>query len=137
MANGAYAKSIKKMVDGTALQWTGTLWKCVLVDATYTVNLATDAFLSDILVGKRVATSAALTTVADADDGIFNADPVVFTAVSGSAAPYLVVYRDTAGADTVKELLLYFDTLSGLPVTPNGTNVTVNWSTGTDKIFHI
>ncbi len=135
MANAAYQKTIRKMVDGTALQWTGN-WKCVLVDATYTVNLATDQFLSDILVGKRVATSANLTTLAVADDGIFSADPAVFTAVTGAAAPYLVVYHDTAVAAT-SELLLYFDTLTGLPVTPNGTNVTVTWSTGADKMFHI
>lgn len=137
MANGAYAKSIKKMVDGTGLSWSGTLWRCVLVDATYTVDLATHAFLSDIALGKRVATSAALTNVAVLDDGIFNADSALFSAVSGATAPYLVIYRDTVGLDSVKELLLYFDTLGGLPVTPNGTNVTQNWSTGADKIFKI
>jgi hypothetical protein len=137
MANGAYGKSIKKMVDGTGLAWTGALWKCVLVDATYTVDLVNHDFLDDITVGKRVATSAALTTLAVADDGIFNADPAVFTAVTGASAPYLVIYKDTAGADSVKELFLYFDTLSGLPVTPNGTNVTITWATDANKIFHI
>ena len=135
MSNGVYGKTVKKMLDGTALQWTGT-WKCVLVDATYTVALATDAFLSDIAAGKRVATSAALTTLAVADDGIFSADAAAFTAVTGATATQLVVYHDTGVAAT-SELLIYFDTLSGLPITPNSTNVNINWSTGADKMLHL
>jgi hypothetical protein len=137
MSNGVYAKSMKKLVDGPGLSWSGALWKVVLVDATYTVNLATDSFLSDIASGKRVATSAALTNLAVLDDGVLDADDAAFTAVSGSTAPYAVVYKDTAGADTLKELLLYFDTLSGLPITPNGTNVTLTWANDADRIAHL
>lgn len=136
MANAAYMKGIKRLLNGSGLVWGTGNWKCVLVDATYVVDLAAHEFLSDILVGKRVATSANMTTLSVADDGIFSADPAVFMSVTGASAPLLVVYHDTAAAAT-SELLLYFDTLSGLPITPNGTNVTINWSTGADKLFHI
>lgn len=137
MANGAYAKTIKNICNGTGPFWTGSLWKVALVKTAYVVNLATHEFLSDVGAANIVATSAALTGVTVLDDGVFDANPALYTAPSGTTCSYEIVYNDVAGADTVKPILLYFDTLSGLPALPNGTNITQNWNTGADKLFRI
>lgn len=125
MANALYDLGKKALLDGGIAMLTDNL-KVVLVDtATYTVNLATDDFLADIPSGERVATSGNLsgkTTTA----GTFDADNVTFTAVSGDPCEAVVLYRDS-GAEATSELIAYIDTATGLPVTPNGGDITITW----------
>lgn len=136
MSNAAYAKGIKHLLDGSGLAWGTGNWKAVLCDATYVVDLVNDEFLADIASGKRVATSPNLTTMAVADDGIFTADDVTFSAVTGAACPTAVIYHDSGSAAT-SQLLLMFDSLAGLPITPNSRDVVLAFATGTDGLFHI
>jgi activator of HSP90 ATPase len=97
-----------------------------LVDTgTYTYSAAHD-FYSDLsgVVGtdQRIATP----TVAD---GTFDGDNVTFTAVSGATVEALVIYRHNAGANTTWKLAAFIDTgQTGLPVTPNGGDITVSWN---------
>ena len=126
MANALYDLGRESFLKGE-ISWSSDNIKTVLVDtATYTVNLATDQFLSDIALGERVATSANLatkTTVAGAAD----AADVTFTAVTGDISEALVIYQDT-GTEGTSRLIAYIDTATGLPVTPNGGDIQVQWS---------
>jgi hypothetical protein len=126
MANALYDLGRESFLKGE-ISWSSDNIKTVLVDsADYTVNLATDQFLSDIAAGGRVATSANLatkTTVAGAAD----AADVTFTAVTGDISEALVIYQDT-GTATTSRLIAYIDTATGLPVTPNGGDIQVQWS---------
>ena len=126
MANALYDLGRESFLKGE-ISWSSDNIKTVLVDtATYTVNLATDQFLSDIAIGERVATSANLatkTTVAGAAD----AADVTFTAVTGDISEALVIYQDSNEA-TTSRLIAYIDTATGLPVTPNGGDIQVQWS---------
>ena len=61
--------------------------------------------------------------------GVFDADDPVFTALTGDQVESLVLFKDT-GTDTTSPLLAYWDTATGLPLTPNGGNVTVVWAAG-------
>jgi hypothetical protein len=55
---------------------------------------------------------------------------LTFTAVaSGTAINHLIIYRKNALANTTWSLVADFDTASGLPVTPNGGNITITWAT--------
>lgn len=133
MANALYYKGREKFLDG-AISWSSDNIKCVLVDtATYSVDIANEEFLSAIPAGERVATSANFTTKT-ITNGTADADDVVFSSVSGDVSEALVIYKDT-GVDTTSPLIAYIDTATGLPVTPNGGDVTVTWDNGTDKIF--
>jgi len=135
MANGLYDTGRSAFASGD-IDWLVDNIKAVLVDTDdYAVDLATDAFLSDILVGARVATSGNLAgkTVTA---GACYAAPWVFTAVTGDVAEALVIYKDT-GVEGTSQLVAYIDTVSGLPVTPNGTDVTVTPDTGANKIFRL
>ena len=133
MANSLYTKAKQKLLDGT-IDLDSHDIKVVLVDgADYTPNLATDDELADIPVGARVATSGALQNKS-VTDGVFDADDIVISAVSGDQFEYLVLYDDSVAGDP---LILLIDSATGLPCTPNGSDITIQWSSGADKIFRL
>lgn len=135
MANGLYDKARQKFLDGS-ISWSSDNIKIILVDAAdYTVSLATHEFLSDIPSGGRVATSDNLTTKTSLA-GVADADNVTFTAVTGDPSEAIVIYKDTTNAST-SDLIAYIDTATGLPVTPNGGDITITWDNGTNKIFKL
>lgn len=110
--------------------------RAILIDAAdYTVNLATHDFLDDIPSGARVAVSGALsgkTTTA----GVFNHSTGTFTSVTGDTSEALVYYKHT-GTESTSYLIAYVDNFTGLPVTPNGQNITFTPSTGSNKLFKL
>ncbi|MDX2215532.1 MAG: hypothetical protein SFY66_19870 [Oculatellaceae cyanobacterium bins.114] len=109
--------------------------KVVLVDAgAYTYSSA-HQFLSDIAAGARIATSGNLANKT-ISNGVFDADDITFTAVSGVQSEALVIYEDTGSAATSR-LVAYIDSATGLPVTPNGGNILITWDNGSNKIFAI
>ena len=135
MANALYDKGREAFLTG-GINWSGDSIKAVLVDTgAYTVNLATHQFLSDIPAGARIATSANLSAKTVAA-GVADAADSLFTAVSGASVEAVVLYKDTGTAGT-SPLIAYIDTASGLPVTPNGGDITVVWDNGANKIFKL
>jgi hypothetical protein len=67
---------------------------------------------------------------------------VVFSTVTaGAAIAAVVIYMSSAvsggadGANTAQRLSCHFDTATGLPVTPNGQNITLAWDNGSNRIF--
>ena len=63
-------------------------------------------------------------------DGVLDADDVRFLTVpNGSdAAEALLIWIDTADANT-SHLVAWLDTnIDGLPITPDGSNVDITWS---------
>src|SRR5690606_7905573 len=56
-------------------------------------------------------------------NGVFDAADVTYSSVTGDSAEALVIYIDTGTASTSR-LVAYLDTgWSGLPVTPNGGDI--------------
>ncbi len=107
--------------------------KAVLVDAAAYTYSATHQYLSDVPSGARVATSGTLANKTFTN-GVFDADDITFTAVTGDQSEAIVIYIDTGTASTSR-LMLYIDTASsGLPVTPNGGNINVSFDNGANKI---
>lgn len=137
MANALYDTGRNAFLTA-GINWTSDNIKCILIDTTkYTKNLATDQFLSTIsgISGAIIATSGNLTSTAPGA-GVANAASVTFTAVTGAACGALVIYKDT-GTGSTSQLIAYIDTATGLPVTPNGGNITITWDTGSNKIFKL
>jgi hypothetical protein len=61
--------------------------------------------------------------------GTFDAADVTFTSVSGDQCEALTIYRHNSGANTTWRLVAYLDTSqTGLPVTPNGGNISIAWN---------
>lgn len=135
MANQLYGKGRQAFLEGSIAILTDNV-KCVLVDAgSYTLSINVDQYLSDIPSGARVATSGNLASKTSTL-GVFNAASITFSAVTGNTCSYLVGYKDTGTAST-SPLIWNIDTATGLPVTPNGGDITVTWDTGTNKIFKL
>lgn len=135
MANALYDKGREGFLDGS-IDWDTDTIKCVLVDtADYTVDLAVHDNLDDILAAARVATSGALTSKTVAA-GVADAADVVLAAVTGDPSEAIVIYKDT-GVETTSRLIAYIDTATGLPVTPNGGDITIQWDNGANKIFKL
>jgi hypothetical protein len=61
--------------------------------------------------------------------GTLSAANAVWSSVTGSAAAYIVLWKST-GTDSTSPLICLFDTATGLPVTPNGGNITAAWASG-------
>jgi hypothetical protein len=135
MANSLYTKAKQGLIDGSIDLDTDDI-RVVLVDgADYTPNLATDQFLSSIPSGARVAVSGALQNKT-VTDGVFDADDIVIASVTGDQFEYLVLYKHTGG-DATARLILLIDSATGLPCTPNGSDITCQWPSGADKIFRL
>jgi len=77
-------------------------------------------FVSDLTGASIIARSGALSgkTVTN---GVFDANDITLTAVSGSAFTHVILYKDT-GADATSPLIAIFDVTS---FTPNGGDVNV------------
>jgi hypothetical protein len=134
MANRMYDKG-REAIAGS-LDLSSATIKGVLVDSgAYTPDTATHQFLSDVPAGARIATSGALTSKT-LTAGVFDAADTVFTAVSGVQSEYVILYEDTGAAGTSR-LIAIIDTATGLPVTPNGGDITVTWDNGANKIFKL
>lgn len=127
MANAVYPK-YKELLLGTqtASSLTAGTVKVALVDTgTYTYSAAHD-FYNDI--SGVVGTPQTIGTVTVVN-GLFDGDNVTFSAVSGATCEALVIYIDTAGAAGTDPLVAYIDTgVTGLPVTPNGGDITITWN---------
>lgn len=131
MANALYDKWREALIQGSAnsaLNGSGTTGVYVaLVDAnTYTFSQS-HQFYSDLsgIVGTPVEIGATKSYT----NGVFDGADVTFTSVSGAQCEALVIYIQNAGANTTWRLVAYIDTgVTGLPVTPNGGNISVAWN---------
>lgn len=140
MANALFNPGREGFLDGT-IDYDTAVIKVVLGRA-YTYD-ATDKFVSDLTSHVAVATSAAFAgkTVTD---GIADANDITFTAVgAGAACNSLIIYQASAvggGGDVAaaaQRLIAFIDTATGLPVTPNGGDITITWDSGANKIFKL
>lgn len=136
MANGLYDAARASFLNGD-IDWTNDDIRAILVDTgAYTVNLGTHDFLDDIPGGARIAVSSALGSKTSTA-GVADAADVTFSAVSGATVEAVVIYKHT-GTDSTSNLIAYMDTgMTGLPVTPNGGDITVQWANTTNRIFKL
>lgn len=134
MANALYNKGRQGFLDGS-IDWDTDTIKDALTDhGADTPAPTTDQFLSDISAG-TVATSGAYTTKT-VTDGVADADDVVHATVSGASIESVNIFKDTGVAGTSR-LIAYIDTATGLPVTPNGGDITLVFDSGANKIFKL
>jgi hypothetical protein len=68
--------------------------------------------------------------------GVADAADITYSSVSGSACAYIIIYKDS-GVSATSPLIAKIDDYTGLPVTPNGGNITVSWPNDSNKIFKL
>jgi hypothetical protein len=142
VASALFDPGRQGFLDGS-IDWDTASIKVSLVRG-YTFNAA-HMFVSDVTGagGTLVATSGALGSKT-VTNGVADAADVTFIAVTaGAAIPALIVFQssaNTGGADvatTAQRLIAYIDTATGLPVTPNGQNITISWDNGSNRIYKL
>lgn len=132
MANALYTKGKQKFLEGYINLPTDTIMAYLVDTGAYTLNIATHDFYTDIPPAAVIAnTTLASVTVTN---GIMDATDANFTTVSGANCELLVIAQDTGSAAN-SALIAAIDTATGLPVTPNGGDITITWDDGANKIF--
>ena len=144
MANTLYDKARGDFAKGI-YNWVEDPVYCLLVNDTYVFSAAHTnlSFISGSVGGPRDygttgVVGVPLTNKTVETNGAINADSVRFVtvAVGRPAVKAIVLYR--LGASDEDSLLIYYaDVATGLPITPNGGDIIVTWSTGTNKILRL
>lgn len=135
MANALYDYGREGFLDGS-IDWDTDDIRLILIDeADDTIDLANDQDLADRAAGARVATSDALASKT-VTAGVADAADKTFSTVTGDEAESIDAYQHT-GTEATSRLICNIDTATGLPVTPNGGDITVTWDSGSNKIFKL
>lgn len=119
--------------------WGTDNFRVVLLDLTqYSLDAVSHEDMVDVVAGARVADVPLANPVALAD-GTASADNTVFPAVTGNEVGAVLIYRDNGTATDADNLLVaYIDSaISGLPVDPNGGDITILWNGGDGRIFRL
>ncbi len=94
--------------------------KVMLLHSATAAYSSSHEFVSDLTGGGIVARSGALASKT-VTSGVFDANDITITAVSGSSIDALVLYKDS-GSDATSPVVGWFDLSS---FTPNGGDITV------------
>ena len=145
MANALYGLGRQGFLSGT-IDWDTDNIKVLLIDATdYTVSIDVNQYcnLDTIVAGARVTNglSANLGTKT-VTLGVADAADITLSTVSGEQCEAIVIFKDGGGggvsqSGTTDLLIAYIDTATGLPITPNGGDITISWDAGANKIFKL
>jgi len=135
MANALYEHGRENFALG-AIHWASDNIKIMFVDeADDAVDLANDEDLADRLAAARVAISGNLGTK-DASAGVCDAADITVATVTGDQFESVDIYKDS-GVEGTSLLIGNIDTATGLPFTPSGGDIEVQWDAGANKIFKL
>ncbi len=110
--------------------------RCWLYDETADARNLADADIADIIAGARIAesTNLAAKTVGTVGAGIFDHDDFVFTSVTGASVESIGYWGFNA-TETIAPTMWVLDSATGLPVTPNGGDIT--WAPAAGGVIDI
>lgn len=126
MANAIYPLYKQSLIDGDAnIDLNDLTVKVALIDTGAYTYSGAHQFLTSLTGVVGTAQTIANTTVVN---GLFDGDNVTFSGVTGNSVEALAIYIDTTVAGTSR-LVAFIDTgVAGLPVTPNGGDITITWN---------
>ena len=128
MANRIYKVGCAQHLWAANLNWNSDNIKMIAATSGYTPNTNTDEFVNPAIAGGNIVARSPNFTTKSSVAGVLKADNPVFSSVTGSTITQFVVFDDS-GSDATSELLILYDTAtSGLPVTPNGGNITFQFA---------
>jgi len=133
MANQLYPKAKEDFLAGNLNLSSNTITMALIDTDVYTFSSAHEDradIPNSAVVSEVTLTSKTITS------GIFDAADATFSAATGANCEALVIYHtDSQGGNTASRLIAYIDTATGLPILPNGGDITVRFSAGASKIF--
>ena len=138
MANQLYTKAKEDFLSGLLNLSSNTVTLSLIDTDVYTFSSAHEdradvpntAVISTVNLGSKTVTG-----------GVFDAADATFSSVTGANCEALILYHNTGDAENsggdqaTSRLIAYIDTATGLPILPNGGDITVRFSDGANKIF--
>lgn len=131
MANALYPKAKEAFLNGSINMIANTITIALIDTGVYTYSTS-HQYRSDIS-NSAVISSSALTNKT-ITNGVFDADDALFSSVTGANCEALIIFSDS-GVQGTSRLIAYIDSATGLPILPNGGDITVAFSSGSSKIF--
>ena len=142
MANALYDLGRQGFLAGD-IDWDGASICVALVSANSAASAVTTAqFYDDIdnvIIASHSSGDGQLTTKS-VTNGVADADPFTFSAVSGGSTVDAIVLYQYDGNTATSELIAYIDTETGstpISLPTNGGAITITWDTGANKIFKL
>ena len=131
MANALYPKAKEAFLNGSINMIANTITIALIDTGVYTYSTS-HQYRSDISNTAVISSSAlANKTITN---GVFDADDALFSSVTGANCEALIIFSDS-GVQGTSRLSAYIDSATGLPILPNGGDITVAFSSGSSKIF--
>ena len=131
MANALYLKAKEAFLNGSINMVANTVTIALVDTGVYTYSsahqyrneVANNAVISSTTLSNKTITN-----------GVFDADDATFSSVTGANCEALLIFQDT-GVQSTSRLIAYIDSATGLPILPNGGDISVAFSSGSSKIF--
>lgn len=133
MANALYPKAKEAFLNGAINMSSNTITIALIDTGVYSYSTS-HQYRSDI--SNTAVISSATLSNKTITNGVFDADDATFTSVTGANCEALIIYQDT-GTQSTSRLIAYIDSATGLPILPNGGDITVAFSSGSNKIFSL
>jgi hypothetical protein len=131
MANALYSKAKEAFLNGSINMVANTITIALVDTGVYTYS-ATHQFRNEVSNSAVISsTTLANKTITN---GVFDADDATFSSVTGANCEALLIFQDT-GVQSTSRLIAYIDSATGLPILPNGGDISVAFSSGSSKIF--
>ena len=131
MANALYPKAKEAFLNGSINMVANTVTIALVDTGVYTYSSA-HQYRSEVSNSAVISsTTLANKTITN---GVFDADDATFSSVTGANCEALLIFQDT-GVQSTSRLIAYIDSATGLPILPNGGDISVAFSSGSSKIF--
>ena len=131
MANALYPKAKEAFLNADIDMATDTITIALIDTGNYTFN-SEHQFRSDISDSAVISSTDLLNKTMT--NGVFDADDATFTSVTGANCEALIIFQNT-GTQANSRLIAFIDSATGLPILPNGGDITVAFSSGSNRIF--
>ncbi len=131
MANALYPKAKEAFLNGSINMVANTVTIALVDTGVYTFS-SSHQFRNEV-ANSAIISSTTLTNKT-ITNGVFDADDATFSSVTGANCEALIIFTDT-GIQGTSRLVAYIDSATGLPILPNGGDITVAFSSGSSRIF--
>ena len=131
MANALYSKAKEAFLNSSINMIANTIIISLVDTGVYTYS-ASHQYRSEV-ANSAVISSTTLTNKT-ITNGVFDADDATFSSVTGANCEALLIFQDS-GIQNTSRLIAYIDSATGLPILPNGGDISVAFSSGASKIF--
>ena len=122
------------LVGASGFDWNTAAIQLAFVTSSYSPNYTTDQYLGVAVSSGYIIAQSGTFSSLSSSLGTANAANETVSSVTGAQFAYVTLYSFITNNNS-SPLIMNIDTATGLPCTPNGGNIVVQWDSGTNKIF--